>query len=137
MQTIFVIVLGYEGIIKDDYLRYKEYIKFACLLIRKLTDKYFVKVIVCGGHTNLKNPNVSEAKFLRDIMRRRLKRTHNYVIIPEDKSLDKKENLDFAKKIMQKELKGIKLAKNTENVFIICDSMQNIQINTDARNCFL
>jgi len=126
LDKIFIIVLGYEGLINKKYPKYKNYLKFIREFVNnKISENYII--IASGGHTNRNNPGLSEAKFIRDFLVKR--NIPSSKIILEDNSLDKEQNIKYSVEMIEKYCQH--RALNALCIYIFCDSIQKLQLEID------
>lgn len=112
-----VAILGY-GIFKENNLVYKSYLD-KCLEVIK--ENQADKIILCGGFTNKKYPNISEASSMANYLVKEYPILKDKVIL-EEKSISTLENIRFVFEI-------IRDTNATPNKIIFCsDSMRIFKV---------
>ena len=109
LEQIVIIICGYSG------SNMKEYIKEAARYIRKQSKPC---VTIVSGK--------DEAEFIKNSLLKRSVR--GCQIIVENKSIDKKENIENCSKIINN------FQFDIPHIYIFCDSMQISQINFDSKH---
>ncbi len=90
-MTRYATLFGF-GLFDPTNKKYKGYLdRFVLFVKRKKIDE----IILCGGHTNVAEPNKSEAGTIADYIRPQIPRSVKIHL--EDKSITTEQNLKFAK----------------------------------------
>jgi dihydrodipicolinate synthase/N-acetylneuraminate lyase len=113
-MTKYAILLGF-GLFEESNQKYKAYLDRFVKFVKK--NKIDV-VVLCGGHTNLKSPEKSEAGTMADYLTKFL--DSNVKIVLEDRSLTTEQNIKFAKEHMNLDPKN--------KIFIVSDSVRFFKI---------
>lgn len=110
MKTAIVMLYG---MVLPDRKEYTEYLKTVLTDIR---NKSIEKVILCGGYTDPKRANKSEAGTVKDFMLTENPEFTNYVL--EDKSINSNQNLEFATQHVT----------DYDEIFVYCDLIRKAKV---------
>lgn len=109
-MTRYATIFGF-GLFDESNLKYKKYLdRFITFVDKKKIDT----VILCGGHSNLKMPEKSEAGTMADYLKKSLNPKVKMII--EDQSLDAEQHFISSKNYID--------LGSGNSVFIVSDSVR-------------
>lgn len=108
MNIGVVLLYGLFDSGKNDY---KSYLDFVA---KEIIDKKLNKIIMCGGYTDPKNPNESEASSVVKYLKTIIPDFTDYIL--EDRSISTNQNLEFAAKYI------VDIGDGVNNITVYCDS---------------
>lgn len=109
-MTNYAVLLGF-GLFDQSNEKYKAYLDRLAKFVQK---KKIEVVVLCGGHSNLKFPERSEAGTMADYLRPIL--PENVKVELEDRSLTTDQNIKFAKEHISLDSKN--------KIFLVSDSVR-------------
>lgn len=120
MKVAVVLLYGAYTPKRDDYRNYLDFIA------EQIDKEGFDKVILCGGFTNPKTPEISEASSARDYLLTKFN-FDGYIL--EDRSINTNQNLEFAVKHLDN--------FSTEKFFVYCDLARKAKVIWISLHYFL
>ncbi len=128
MKTAVVLLYGLYSLERIDY---KSYFDF---LISEIQEKDIEKVVLCGGFTNPKMPDKSEASTAKDYLVNKYSEFTNYKL--EEKSINTNQNLEFARENLGRDDEIIvycDLIRKAKVIWIAMHFLLQLEIDTISR----
>ncbi len=93
------------GVFEESNQEYRQYVE---MVVKETQENQVEKIIVCGGHTNSKSPEISEAETVRNYI---IKLNPGILVELEDQSLTTPQNLEFVSRTIN----------STDKITVYCD----------------
>jgi hypothetical protein len=112
--TKYAILFGF-GLFDESNSKYKDYLDRFVKFVKK---KEIDEIVLCGGHTDITQPDKSEAKTMADYITQHLESKVKIHI--EDMSITTEQNITFAKNFIDLD--------NKNKIFVISDGVRFFKI---------
>lgn len=112
------IILGY-GVYENSNVEYFD--RYLSPVFENINSNNFDPIVICGGCTNKKYPNLSESKSIYDLYRSKYPNRKDKVIL-EEKSYTTSDNLKFAHELIAK------YVNNNTRLTVFCDSWRSPKV---------